>query len=544
MIGQRICPRLAALLLIFAVIFVFTLAMNIPASSLSKPVQSEALAATNRYYVAKTGNGTDPTGGWSTAFPNLQDALAAASLAGGGEIWVAEGVYYPDVGSGQSDNNPQSTFVLVNGVTLYGGFDTDDIHMAERDWETNITVLSGDIDKNDVVDENGVVVDWNQIDGENAYHVITADGVDASALLDGFTITAGDAHHFSAPDNRGGGLHCHALGIGAECSPSLTNLVFSGNRAGFDGGGMYNRAEDGGTCGAVLTNVTFIKNFAPSSGGAIYNRAVGGTSVCSIVLKDVRIYSSKAEVGGGIFCGGNGGICSPQLTNVLLSGNETTASGGGIFSIGLDGGSSSPVLTNVLMSGNWAGTSGGGMYCHGYGGTCSPLLTNVTISGNRADSKGGGMYNNESNFGNSHPEVRNSIIGNNKDSSGTGLVEANIYNADVDIILTSSVLQGAGSSGLGWINGSYLDGGGNIDDDPKFISYVNPNTAPSTDGNLRLKGNSPVIEAGDNTFIEGVLTDLAGEARIVDGDGDYSADVDMGAYEFQVYYRYLPLTNR
>jgi hypothetical protein len=154
------------------------------------------------------------------------------------------------------------------------------------------------------------------------------------------------------------------------------------------------------------------------------------------------------------------------------------------------------------------------------------------------------MYNLASSEGSSTPEANNSIIGNNKDSSGTGFVGANIYNTDVDIRLTSSVLQGAGSSGLGWIGGSYLDGGGNIDDDPKFISYVHPNAAPTTDGNLRLNGNSPVIEAGDNTFIAGVLTDLAGETRIMDGDGDYFPIVDMGAYEYQVYYRYLPLMNR
>ena len=277
---------------------------------------------------------------------------------------------------------------------------------------------------------------------------------------------------------------------------------------------------------------------------AVFNRAVGAGSSCSLVFKDVKMSGNKAEVGGGIYCGGNAGICSPQLTNVAFTGNTTTASGGAIFSIGLNDGTSSPVLTNVLMSGNWAGTSGGGMYCHGFGGTCSPLLTNVTISGNRADNNGGGMYNLESNAGSSKPEVRNSIIGNNKDSSGTALIGANIYNMDVHTRLTSSVLQGAGSSGLSWIGGSYLDGGGNIDVDPKFITYVIPSAAPTTAGNLRLKKTSPVIEAGNNAFVTGVLTDLDGEARIVDGDGDFSADVDMGAYEFQVYYRFLALVVR
>ncbi len=166
MINKRIYNKRAVPLLILTVGLIMALAQPLPANSMSMAAQSEAAAPTNRYYVARTGDGTNPTGGWSTAFTNVQDALAAASMGGGGEIWVAGGVYYPDVGSGQTDNDVHSTFVMMDGVVLYGGFDTDDIHMAERDWETNITVLSGDIDKDDVVDGNGVVGDWMHIDGE------------------------------------------------------------------------------------------------------------------------------------------------------------------------------------------------------------------------------------------------------------------------------------------------------------------------------------------------------------------------------------------
>ena len=63
----------------------------------------------------------------------------------------------------------------------------------QRNWQVNLTVLSGDIDGNDTTDPNGVVTDTNKIHGNNAYHVLNGNGTDATAILDGFTATAGKA---------------------------------------------------------------------------------------------------------------------------------------------------------------------------------------------------------------------------------------------------------------------------------------------------------------------------------------------------------------
>ena len=76
-------------------------------------------------------------------------------------------------------------------------------------------------------------------------------------------------------------------------------------------------------------------------------------------------------------------------------------------------------------------------------------------------------------------------------------------------------------------------GTGNTGDDPRFIDADGPDGIyGTTDDNLRLQHNSPVIDAGDNTAVTAV-TDLDGQPRIVDGNGDEINIVDMGAYEFQ-----------
>ncbi len=88
-----------------------------------------------------------------------------------------------------------------------------------------------------------------------------------------------------------------------------------------------------------------------------------------------------------------------------------------------------------------------------------------------------------------------------------------IYLSWSSITVSYSDVQG------GW------NGTGNINANPLF---VNP-----TGGDYHLSSGSPCIDAGDPNFVPSPgETDIDGQPRVMDGNGDGVARVDMGADEF------------
>ena len=85
-------------------------------------------------------------------------------------------------------------------------------------------------------------------------------------------------------------------GSSGTSSPTLNNVVFSGNSANF-GGGMYNDGEAAGVSNPTLTNVTFVGNSASQWGGGLYNDGYAGTS--SPTLTAVTFSANAASAYGG-----------------------------------------------------------------------------------------------------------------------------------------------------------------------------------------------------------------------------------------------------
>ncbi|NJL06773.1 MAG: hypothetical protein HC911_18105, partial [Chloroflexaceae bacterium] len=226
----------------------FVIALGVLAGPVPRP--SFAQAGTI-YYVDKT-NGNDTNNGlaWNTAKRNLQSALALAPA--GAEIWVAAGTYYPDEGTGESNDDRDATFELKDGVAIYGGFAGTETLRIQSDPATNVTILSGDLQQNDTANFGN--------SSDNAYHVVGSFDNAATALLSGFTITAGNANG-DFPDNLGGGIFIFTGG-----QAQFTSIVVGGNQAAALGGGVYN---DSGS--PSFTDVTISSNRAAALGGGVYN---------------------------------------------------------------------------------------------------------------------------------------------------------------------------------------------------------------------------------------------------------------------------------
>ena len=339
---------------------------------------TDSVAAT--CYVAPNAPPANSGATWIDATA-LQTALSDTNCT---EVWVAAGVYKPTALADRT-----ISFRISAGVAVYGGFAGTESARSQRDPAINTTVLSGDIDNNDL---SSIALSPADIQGSNSYHVVYLNGkivgqpITGTTVLDGFVITAGAATG-SGNDGYGGGLFCDAsLNVGAACNPALSNLVFSGNRATVNGGAMQNWAIYGGSASPSLVNVTFRGNAVINGGGSAR--------------------------GGAIYNEGYGGVSSPTLVNVTFADNH--ASNGG------------------------SGSQGGAMYNSGYYGTSNPSLTNVTFSGNSAD-LGGAIYDDASGSsvgqGTCHPALVNVILWGNSPSQ---IEEANGAAATI----TYSVVEG------------------------------------------------------------------------------------------------------
>ena len=274
-------------------------------------------------YVKANATGSNNGSSWDNAYTTLQAALNIATP--NKQIWVAAGTYKPTEKAGNGTDTRDMAFVLPPNVKIYGGFSASGNPIfADRNWEANTTILSGDLDNN------------GSISVGDAYHVVISAGNVGTACLDGFTVSGGYANTYGVSiivnectidKNLGGGISIYSS------SPTLNNLRINSNAAEF-GGGISNTQSSA----PIINNVIISGNNVTGSGGGIYNAYSS-----SITLTNVLISGNKSENGGAIYSNAS----SITLTNVTISGNRATSAGGAIYQY-----SATAILKNTIIWNN------------------------------------------------------------------------------------------------------------------------------------------------------------------------------------------------
>jgi predicted outer membrane repeat protein len=185
---------------------------------------------------------TSEASGTGTSWNNPTDLQTALTIAhAGDEIWVKEGIYRPTFGTDRS-----LSFLIKEGVKLYGGFKGNEYENSQRNWILNPTILCGNIGEQDNEQDNSNnVVRFN---GTNRYPISD------KTELDGFIIENGNT------ELTGAGIFM------TNASPKILNCRIQNNVSTNVGGGVYSTNYSN----AIFANVIFFNNQATREGGGLY----------------------------------------------------------------------------------------------------------------------------------------------------------------------------------------------------------------------------------------------------------------------------------
>jgi len=260
-----------------------------------------------------------------------------------------------------------------------------------------------------------------------------------------------------------------------------------------------------------LQAATYIGNFSyEATWGENYDlEIVGGYDAgCEAAGAGLTVLDGGADGGGA----GGGTVLTLDTAAGPTSGNirvqnlyitgGSAAEGGGLGVVTETG---DVTLVDNIITGNTATEVGGGISLRAQGAAQTLLIANNTIDAN----EGGGIYCTSAV---TPPVIMNNIITNNLSAEG---------------------VRAEGTAPVSDYNNFWNNDGGAYND-PDFQGdhdiFVDPLFANEDGGDLSLQSASACVDAGRNDDrLPGL--DIQGNDRIMDGDGNNTFRVDLGAYE-------------
>ena len=196
------------------------------------------------------------------------------------------------------------------------GFTGNESFLNERNWENNETILSGDI---------GIPGDST----DNSYSVIYCEYADSTTILDGFTVTGGNANNENSITNsfqkNGGGFFLENDEESMDAIPHIRNCLFINNSSVRRGGGIYVRSTNTKKSVLKIFNIKFERNFS-QSGGAI---SIENSSNLSdhIINKCIFNENQGSHEGSGIYYKHSNGTKNLLIKKCNFSENYSSPTG-------------------------------------------------------------------------------------------------------------------------------------------------------------------------------------------------------------------------
>lgn len=278
------------------------------------------MAQTKIYYVSPTGVGDGTS--WETT-TTLQTALQNA--VAGDQIWVQG--FEQITSADQLYIAPADGFSLKSGVQLYGGFKGDETNVNSREtlgkpYQMKYrSVLSGDIKRDDVVDNTNLIFPANTTRSDNATHVMNVNMAPASGnnkntsptIINGFSIGNG---HADGSGEKGGGIYIHGDNTGGGIF--RIERCFLLNNYATQGGAIYVDAEV-----KNVNNSTSLVNQC-----VVYNNAAGERAAVENAGGGLYLAGEATVVNSSIFNNENGGLRLADGAKVVNSTVSRNSSGG------------------------------------------------------------------------------------------------------------------------------------------------------------------------------------------------------------------------